>query len=160
MNHIKGKPFFIAVAPFEQPFFYEQTSQAITQVLYGYKKAKYKTVNNERIILGHEYIDFVEKDNGSEVPLGFFANNQMENIAGVIYSNCATFGKIRALTKEIDKRDMYFTFSRFNKDGLDPFVGTVRKTDYFETLEDGIQIFLNPFYNMKFLMILLIYFKL
>ena len=35
LEYVKGKPFILAVAPFEQPYFWEQTSRAINHVLYG-----------------------------------------------------------------------------------------------------------------------------
>jgi hypothetical protein len=147
LRHIIGKPFILAVAPFDQPFFWEQTQQAINQVLYGYKKPIYKDNDekNERIILGHEYIDFIIKDNGAEIPLGFFSNNLMPEISAIIFSNVATVGKVRAMTKDIDKSEMFFIFSKFNRDGLHPFEGMLPKKQYYEGLEDGLGILLNPY---------------
>jgi hypothetical protein len=151
-DYIKDKPFFIAIAPFEQPYFWEQTQRAIGQVLYGYKKTLYKNIDdkNERVILGHEYISHIEKDNGSEIPLGFFSENMMPEISGVIFSNVATIGKIRALTKNEDSREMLFMFSKYNRNGLYANEGAVRKKDYTEELEDGLGLFLNPYCIKEF----------
>jgi hypothetical protein len=129
LRHIMGKSFILAVAPFDQPFFWEQTQQAINRVLYGYKNNDAK---NERIILGHEYIDFITKDNGAEIQLGLFSNNLMPEISAIIFSSVATIGKVRAMTKNIDKREMFFIFSKFNRDGLYPFEGMLPKTQYYE----------------------------
>ena len=145
LPHVRSKPFVLALAPFEQPYFWEQTHEAINRVLYGYKKPKYTDDGNERIILGHEYIDFVEKDNGAEIELGFFSKNLMPEISAVIFSNVATIGKVRAMVKDIDKRDIYFTFAKFNKNGLHPHQGTVPKSQYHENFEDGLGILLNPY---------------
>ena len=35
MEHVKGNPFILAIAPFEQPAFSRQNNQAINRVLYG-----------------------------------------------------------------------------------------------------------------------------
>jgi hypothetical protein len=146
-KEVIGKPFIIAVAPFEQPFFWEQTHRAINQVLYGYKRTLYRNdeEKNERIILGHEYIDFITKENGAEIQLGFFSEGLMPEISAIIFSNVATIGKVRAMTKEIDTRKMIFMFSKYNKNGLHPFQGAVEKEKYYEQLEDGLSLLLNPY---------------
>jgi hypothetical protein len=147
LSHVSRKPFILALAPFEQPYFWEQTHEAINQALYGYKKTIYKNIDakNERIILGHEYIDFITKDNGAEIQLGFFSNNLMPEISAIIFSNVATVGKVRAMTKDSDKRDIYFTFAKFNKEGLYAHEGTLPKSKYHENLEDGLGVFINPY---------------
>lgn len=147
LDHVKKKPFIIAVAPFEQPFFWEQSQSAITQVLYGIQGIRYinDEVHNTREILGIDYIDYIEKDNGTQIDLGFFTNNYMSEISAVIFNNCATFGKLRALTKERDERDMLFMFVRFNKFGLHPIQKMVNKNEYEESIEDGMNIYLNPY---------------
>ena len=149
MNNVKGRPFIIAVAPFEQPFFWEQTHRAINQVLYGYIRTIYRNdeEKNERIILGHKYIDFITKENGAEIPLGFFSENQMPEISAIIFSNVATVGKVRAMVKDMDSRDMIFMFSKYNKNGLHPIQKATKKEEYSEQLEDGLSIldlFNNP----------------
>lgn len=40
LDYVKGKPFILAVAPFEQPYFWEQTNRSINHVLYGIKGYK------------------------------------------------------------------------------------------------------------------------
>jgi hypothetical protein len=146
-KHVTGRPFVFAVAPFDQPYFWEQTQQAINQVLFGYKKTLYENdeVKNTRKIFGHEYIDFIIKDNEAEIPLGFFTNNLMPEISAIIFSNVATMGKIRALTKNVDPRMMLFCFSKFNRNGLKPFEGMLPKEQYFENLENGLGLLLNPY---------------
>lgn len=147
LDIIKNKPFVLAVAPFEQPFFWEQTNRAIYRVLYGVEGFEYKDPNNRiapeviRCIMN----PFIEKDNGSEIPLGFFSDNQMEEISAILFSNVATFGKIRALTKNKDPREMIFFFSRFNKNGFHPEERMLPKAEYEETLDSGLTLYLNPF---------------
>ncbi len=148
---VKRKPFIIAVAPFEQPFFWEQTQRAIGQVLYGYKRTIYEDIESEnrRIYLGQEYISSITKDNGADIPLGFFSENMMPEISAVIFSNVATMGKVRAMIKDNDDRDMIFSYAKYNKYGLKPIIKSCSKAEYQEELEDGLGIFLNPYANYE-----------
>jgi|SRR5208283_1599420 len=43
LSHVQGKPFIIAIAPFEQPFSYLQNDQAMCRVLYSFDKYLYLT---------------------------------------------------------------------------------------------------------------------
>lgn len=144
LEQTRGKPFILALAPFEQPFFWSQNDQAICQVLYGYKRPIYKDIpqENRREIYGHEYIDFIEKPNGYEVPMGYFTNTEMPEISAVIFSNTATFGKVRALSD--DPNMMYFEHLRYNKNGLTPHHRVTPKNEYKESLLDGLHIYHNP----------------
>ena len=146
-DYVKGKPFILAVAPFEQPYFWEQTNCAINHVLYGVKGYKYRNPENR---ICTEITDciidpFIEKDNGSEIPLGFFSDNQMEEVSAVLFSNVATMGKVRALTKDKDPREMFFSFNKFNANGYHPKSGMLPKKQYSETLDSGLCLYLNPF---------------
>jgi len=145
LEQVKGKPFIIGIAPFEQPFSYLQNEQAIRRVLYGFDKFIYKEFpeKNERIILGQEYIDSITKPNGSEIPLGYFVKGMMNEISAVIFSNTATFGKVRALSD--DPGDIFFESIRYSDFGLKSIHTILPKKEYNETLLDGLHIFHNPF---------------
>ena len=147
MDQVKGKPFVISIAPFEQPFSYTQNEQAINRVLYGFDEFVYEEFpeRNERIILGQKYIDFISKPNGSEIPLGYFVKDMMNEISAVIFSNTATFGKVRALSD--DPGDIFFESIRYNDSGLQPIHTLLPKNKYSESLFDGLHIFHNPFAN-------------
>lgn len=144
LEHAKGKPFVLAIAPFEQPFFWAQNDQAICQVLYGYKSPIYEDIpeENRREIYGHEYIDFIEKPNGAEVPMGYFANGEMPEISAVIFCNTATFSKVRALSD--DPSLMIFEHLRYNRHGLKAHHCTTPKKEYQETLLEGLHVYHNP----------------
>lgn len=145
LEHVKGRPFVIAVAPFEQPLFFNQVNQAITRVLFAYDKLLFRddAVTGERHILGHERMETIEKGNGTEIGLGYFTSEEMKEVSAVIFSNTATFGKVRALSK--DPRPMDFEFKRFNEGGALPFEGRLPKAEYRESLLDGLQIYHNPY---------------
>lgn len=147
LAQVKNKPFIIAIAPFEQPFSYIQNEQAIGRVLYGFNKFIYEEhpERNERIILGQEYIDSITKPNGSKIPLGYFVQEEMKEISAVIFSNTATFGKVRALSD--DPGDIFFESIRYNDSGLKPIHSILPKKKYNETILDGLHIFHNPFAN-------------
>lgn len=145
LDQVKGKPFIIAIAPFEQPFSYLQNEQAISRVLYGFDKFIYEEFpeRNERIILGQEYLDSITKPNGSIIPLGYFVKEMMNEISAIIFSNTATFGKVRSLSD--DPGDIFFESIRYNDFGLKPIHTILPKKEYRETLLDGLHIFHNPF---------------
>ena len=145
LEQVKNKPFIIAIAPFEQPFSYIQNEQAIGRVLYGFNKFIYEEYpeRNERIILGQEYIESITKPNGSEIPLGYFVKEEMKEISAVIFSNTATFGKVRALSDDPD--DIFFESIRYNDSGLKSIHSILPKKEYSETILDGLHIFHNPF---------------
>ncbi len=75
MDHVKGKAFVLAVAPFEQPYFNLQYDRAIRAVLYSdYVNEDAYLDNPELYPEGppNQHLDYITKDNGTEVPLGFF----------------------------------------------------------------------------------------
>jgi hypothetical protein len=148
LSHVKNKPFILALAPFDQPFFFVQNVQAIQRVLYAYEGPVYENIEekNERIILGHKYKDSIYKENGAEIILGFFSKEYMNEISAVLFSNTATLSKARALSN--DTRDIYFHHVRFNKNGLHPHYNYDHKKVYKETLLDGLTLFHNPFANI------------
>lgn len=145
LAHVQGKPFIIAIAPFEQPFSYLQNEQAMSRVLYSFDKFIYQDFpdRNERIMLGQEYMDEITKPNGTKIPLGFFIKPEMTEISAVVFSNTATFGKVRALSE--DPGDIFFESIRYNDKGLKPKHTVLPKSEYHETLLDGLHIFHNPF---------------
>ncbi len=145
LEQVKNKPFIIAIAPFEQPFSYIQNEQAIGRVLYGFNKFIYEEYpeRNERIILGQDYIESITKPNGSEIPLGYFVKEEMKEVSAVIFSNTATFGKVRALSD--DPGDIFFESIRYNDSGLKSIHSILPKKEYNETILDGLHIFHNPF---------------
>lgn len=143
LPHVKGLPFIAAVAPFEQPAFYMQNESAIRRVLYGYDKPIYKDFpeENRREVYGHKRMLEIAKPNGAVVPLGCFTDERMKEISAVVYSNTATFSKVRALSK--DPTPMVFHALRFNKGALEPTIEAKPKAEYKESLLDGLNVYLN-----------------
>ncbi|MDD2732642.1 MAG: hypothetical protein PHF56_01775 [Desulfuromonadaceae bacterium] len=151
LDHVKGLPYVICVAPFEQPFFFEQSDNAIRRVLYSFDRYLFKDMPEEqkRVIFGEVYFDSFVKSSGIEIELGFFRNNRMKEVSAVIFSCCATFSKVRALAKNTDQQ-VIFMAKRHNDQGLQPLLICQEKAEYKETLLDGLILLLNPFAERPF----------
>ena len=139
LPHVKGKPFVLAIAPFEQPHFEVQNDQAMRRVLYAYDRP----VCRGKRLIRHEYIRSIRKKSGTEISLGFFLDQRMREISAVIFSNTATAGKVRALSDD-PSPNIWFRTLRFNKNGQKPLVWGCAKPDYYESLLDGLHVFHNP----------------
>ena len=146
LEHVKNKPFIIAVAPFNQPFSYMETERPMRVALYQYDIPITKpiTSENRRIIIGWESQAFFKKPNGTKVDLGYFLDDRMKEVSAVIFSNIATWGKVRALSADPNPNILFGT-KRLNLGGLKPHQKLVRKRDHQESLLDGLHIFVNPY---------------
>lgn len=147
LDHVKGKPFVLAVAPFEQPYFNHQYDRPIKALLYDYYVDEDAYLDNPdkfpngppRINLG-----FVEKDNGAEIQLGLFNNHSMSEVSAIVFSCVATWGKLSAMSenpiREIEVNSIWAT----------PHNGVLENricssVDHNETVSDGLQVFHNPY---------------
>lgn len=143
--HMKGKPFVLALSPFDQLFFYLQVQRAIEAVLYDYyvneqeyidDPTKYDSITARRLRV-------VQKDNGVELPLGIFNDSSHAHISAVVFNSSATWGKVRALC---DDPHPFILFSAARSDPRtgDFYVFRGKKADYQETLYDGLRVYHNP----------------
>lgn len=100
LDHVKGRPFVVALAPFEQPHFMAQARQAIRWALYAYEGPILQDPNRpeDSPIIGHYRVPKLEKANGSLVELGIFRRPIMPEVSAVIFSTTATYGKLLALS--------------------------------------------------------------
>jgi hypothetical protein len=121
-DHVVGKPFVLAIAPFEQPHFGIQRLDGITNVLYAAK------------------LNHVIKPNGRTISLGLFLDDQMADISAVIFSSVATYGKVVALAKDASSIGGVFTARHGHRE-----LNSYSLEDYTETLLDGLFILHNPF---------------
>ncbi|MGQ7886815.1 hypothetical protein [Paenibacillus sp. WC2504] len=142
LTHCKNKPFIVAVAPFEQPFFFTQNTNAIRKLLYTYDLPEYVDINGERFIYGNKKVKAIKKNEKTELPLGLFLDKKYEGISAVIFSNTATIGKARVLSD--DNRFMFIASERYNDNGLDKLMQVEEKKEYHESILDGLHIFHNP----------------
>lgn len=131
LEHVKHKPFIIAIAPFEQPFFYHQYSRPIMALLYDlYVDEEIYYKNPTKYSFSPTvYLNSIEKDNGAEIPLGFFNDDSMREISAIIFS-------CNALWTKLTDRERLLVF--LTKQGVVPELT-------HELAEDGLFIFHNPY---------------
>ncbi|MCM3145397.1 hypothetical protein [Brevibacillus sp. MER 51] len=140
LDHVKGKPFVLAIGGFEQPLFFMQGVAAIQKVLLGITEAKY--VNSRPQIKYDDSI--VKQSSGSSIKIGLFNDDEHKHISAVIFSPIATTGKARALSLRRHK-NIFFETYRYNDNGQQGIIDMLPQTKYRESLLDGISIYLNPY---------------
>ncbi|EPW5500557.1 hypothetical protein ACWM6O_002414 [Vibrio vulnificus] len=147
LPHCRNKPFVLAIAPFEQPHFNLQYNRPINAVLYNqYVDEDAYLDNPSKYAFGPPTIelDFVEKDNGSEVPLGFFANDEFREFSAVIFSCTASWGKLSAMGVDFGSDVQVNSIWSHSKKGV-PEKHILNSQEHNETTVDGLQIYHNPF---------------
>jgi hypothetical protein len=77
-----------------------------------------------------------------------FTRPGMEDVSAVIFSNTATFTKVRALAGDGPYPVICFA-ARYNADGLEPLQIELPRPHYSETVLDGLHLCLNPFANLR-----------
>ena len=148
LGHVAGKPFVLAVAPFEQPRFNHQYNRPIKAVLYdhyvdepAYQKNPAAYPNGPP----NRNLGFVTKDNGADIELGVFNDDRMRHISAVLFSCTATYGKVDALAPPSEgRRTIVQTIWGSEPDGR-PVMRAGYAEETGETLTDGLQIYHNPY---------------
>lgn len=138
LEHTQKKPFILAINSFDQPHSHKIGNRAALAVLYGiYLNDARKKVTT---------IDTITKDNGAEIPLGFFKNSEYEDISAIIFNPLANWGKMRALSKSSEYNSNIEVFSARINPATDEFtVDKKLKSEYEESIFDGLYVFHNPF---------------
>lgn len=142
--HVKGRPFVLALAPFEQPGFNLQAYRAIEALLFDYYVDEAEYLANPESFpdgLVGKSLGSVQKDNGAEIELGFFDCRRFSHISAVIFSNLATWGKVDAMCGNPDavissiwslpNGEMKRVVSRGNESA--------------EKITDGLRVYHNPY---------------
>ncbi|HCG7482179.1 hypothetical protein [Vibrio parahaemolyticus] len=89
LEHVKNKPFVIAVAPFDNHLSFTQNNMAINRVLFGINPPR----QNHFGEIVQDKVQYVEKKNGTKLDLGIFTNDSYKEISAVIFSTTGMFGK-------------------------------------------------------------------
>ncbi|NVZ66835.1 hypothetical protein HX867_32460 [Pseudomonas gingeri] len=147
LDHVVGKPFVLAVAPFEQPYFNLQYDRPIRALLYDYYVDEDAALDNPHLYPnGPPVVNLgvVEKDNGSEVPLGIFADSEMSEISAVVFSCVGTWGKLSSMSNNSSTDAEVFSTWATPPDGVtEKRVG--RPVECGERVLDGLQVYHNPY---------------
>jgi hypothetical protein len=146
-QHVRGRPFVLAVAPFEQPFFNHQYNRPIKAVLYDHYVDEPEYMANPGLYPNgprSKQLGFITKDNGAEIELGLFNDDRMRGISAVLFSCTATWGKVDALAPETSSRKVILrTMWGSSPDGR-PVMRIGSPTEIGESLWDGLQVYHNP----------------
>lgn len=86
LEHVKGNPFVLAIAPFDRRFAQSQNNTAINRVLYGLEPP----LNYH---IPQEAVESIANKNGKKVELGIFTDDSFKEISAVIFSTTGTFSK-------------------------------------------------------------------
>ncbi|MBL5859756.1 glycosaminoglycan attachment site [Serratia fonticola] len=140
----EDKPFVIAIASFDRPFSHMSGSRAIMAALYGLYHDEDATIKSGSKNVVSYNVGGVIKNENSSIDLGYFCSDEFSDVSAVIYSNLATWGKVRGLADNPNAETVYSTFHP-NSDSLFPIVKQTLKSDYHEHLCDGLFVMHNPF---------------
>lgn len=140
----KDKPFVICVAPFEQPGFFFQNSQAIRRVLYGFDEVLTIEHEGDVTVVGEARMMRAIKDSGVDVPIAYFTDPGMAEVSAVIFSSTATWGKLQARAIG-ENEEVWFLASRMRSATRRPRIVRAQGGAYSESLLDGLNLLVNPF---------------
>jgi len=138
-------PFVLAVAPFDQPWFFKESVYPPLRVLYGIDPRHWQGEEPPQLMPN------IKKANGADVPLGYFVEPTMPEISAVMFSNVATVAKVAALAKDDPNYRSYFVgVQRMDGKGDRVTQGRIPKAEHKESLLDGLHLFHNPKANYHF----------
>jgi hypothetical protein len=142
LTHVKDRPFVLAVTAFDSPFAPLACQRAIEAVLYGYYVDEERFLKEGGVLKGQR-VHSVTKDNGSPIPVGVFGTHDFAWLSAVIFSSCASWGKVRALSSDPNP-SVVFDAVKYNPNGVVPHLIKARKSEYSESLLDGLRVYHNP----------------
>jgi len=145
MGHVKGKPFVVAVAPFEQPDFQYQYDRPMRALLYDeYVDETAYFKNPGAFPNGPPSVKLVsiEKDNGATIDLGIFNNDDWREVSAVIFSCVATWGKTVAMSNRPAVGFVNTSWGTDETGKCEPRIARIGTPS--ETVTDGLQVFHNP----------------
>ena len=145
LEHVKGNPFIIAIAPFEQPLSHSQNNTAINYILYGQKiehdlDEVLESNTKEKCKFEIRFDKFIEKKKDVFLDIGIFTTDKYKEISAVIFSTMATLDK--AMTQS--KLECIVRTSKFHDEkGL--IIDFVENDNFIENHLEGLQIHHNPY---------------
>lgn len=143
-DHVKNKPFVIAIGAFDRPHAQLAANRPIMAALFGHYYDEELTLAMQSDTIENYDVSGVYKKENIDVPVGFFTDATYDYVSAVIYSPVATWGKVRALANNPEGKIVFTTFHP-NEDSILPIVKKTLKKDYTEHLVDGLYVFHNPF---------------
>ncbi len=124
LSHMRGKAYVIAIHNFATPDAHQLGDVAMQRLLYDV----------------WEEGEFL-KDGRIPLPTGLFLDERMSEVSGILFSSLATYGKARALAD----CEGIFVFQAIRiRNNVEAITIGARKSDYRESLRDGLRLFHNP----------------
>lgn len=151
LDHVKGKPFVIALEPFHCPYHYLTVDVPIRALLYDYYVNEQEFLDHpERYPDRHPpttHLENIEKDNGSLIFLGLFNDRFMPEVSAIVFNHLATWGKLDALVKP-SPTNSNMIFRTIELEYGQPKAQITPKSKYKESILAGLQIYHNPYANI------------
>lgn len=110
LGHVQGRPFVIAIAPFNSDDSLMQNNEMINRVLFGIDSP-----DQDTLLTGEQKkISSISKPSGAPVEIGIFTNDSYKEIGAVIFSTTGTYGKavVESGIKKIIRTTHYREMSR------------------------------------------------
>ncbi|NOZ45815.1 MAG: glycosaminoglycan attachment site [Chlorobi bacterium] len=149
-EHVKGKPFLIAIADFHDTMSMTWTFNALSDYLYGYKY-EHSFDKEGKLIVKPVKIGNYTKPNGTKISSGFFFQPNSENVSAIIFSSCGTLSKFNRMGKQAELGSNIPTLIRmgsfYNHDpnaDKPHLVSYPVSKDSNETWSEGTVVFHNP----------------
>jgi hypothetical protein len=148
LQHVKGRPFIIAVSAYDRPFFSLTCQRAIEALLFEYyvDEEEYLSKSDRSEPLIGKHLGQAYKDSGASIKLGLFSRPIMPEVSAIIFSSTATFGKVRALSSD-PTQNIVFDIVKYNMHSVEPHKFQIPKHRYTESILDGLRIYHNPYAN-------------
>lgn len=179
MSHVCGRPFVIAIAPFDSDLSLTQNNELINIVLFGLAPPVLEGPDLGK----QDKIASLSKPSGARVEMGIFTNDSFKEISAVFFSTVGTFGKavveskidrlVRATRYRVIDKDRIARDSKLWQVGMHQFkfaglnyLLTLRRESehqiggadmliqhssiYRETHLDGLQVYFNPYAEVPF----------
>lgn len=89
LEHVRDRPFVIAIAPFDSDLSLTQNNEIINRVLFGIEPPDAHALQTGR----QRKVSSIKKPSGASIELGIFTNDSYREISAVIFSTTGTFGK-------------------------------------------------------------------
>ncbi len=149
-EHVKNKPFAIAIADFHDTMSMIWTFNSLSEYLYGYKYEHSFDDSGELIIKPVKVNDYT-KPNGTKIPSGFFFLPGSENVSAVIFSSSGTLSKFNRMGKQAglgsEKLNLVRMGNYYNHNPNAAVPNTITypvNENSPETWSEGVMIFHNP----------------
>lgn len=97
-EHVKGKPFIIAIHDFHDDHSMIWSHTALTTYLYGYEH-DYEYIEGNLVIHPRK-IETLYKEDGTPIPSGFFFQPLAENISAILTTSIGTISKFNRLGRQ------------------------------------------------------------